>query len=176
MMPFPTIPSDAVPFYVSDSYSLDIHPGNPWNYWPGPFNSTGTIPAGSSADIWFTGGEFCLIAPQQTQTLFNVDIRIGLYDVSVSPPVLVPPGFLAAFVPPYGASVALLMNSATGHDRSSETRHHHIDAPIKCRLATPGSGGPFKPGGRISFFSGLTSPMRCHYAYWMQGAWKIAEV
>ena len=46
--PFPSIPASATPFFIDDSYSLEVEPGNPWPHYPGVVNTNGTFGAGQS--------------------------------------------------------------------------------------------------------------------------------
>lgn len=162
------VPSDATHCYVSDAYSLTIQPGNPMNYWPGVVNTQGTIGNSKTVDIWFAAGEFELNPPTQNLTLFNVDVRIGLYDATNGTPVT--PLVLAKY--PWNGQDALLINATAGYDRSP-VGQRTLAWPLPLTIVTPATGGPFLFGPRLSFFSGLTSPMVTHYAYFAQCAWKV---
>ncbi|MDP3909043.1 MAG: hypothetical protein Q8Q14_01510, partial [Gemmatimonadales bacterium] len=117
---------------------------------------------------------FVLVPPPNNDSMFNIDIDIELYDVSNGPAV--PTGIIATFHPEYygGASNGKWMNASASGGKTPVSRRSLLDSPVLVRLFTPQSGGPWAIGARMLFFSNLGSPLRCHYNYFIQGAWLVA--
>jgi len=172
MIPFPAIPADAVPFFVSDAHSLDVQPGNPWIHHPGVANQGGTIPPGFQVDLYLVAGEICVLPSPSAGLLLNVDVDLELYDIGRGDQI--PTGRVAHFVSPYGnAQNGKWLNASASSDRSPVSRRlFPLEAPMKLTVVTPSTGGAFQIGARFLFFSGLTAPLRCHYTYLVLGAWK----
>jgi hypothetical protein len=167
-MSIPKIPADAIPFYCADAYSLEVQPGNPWDHWPGVFNTEGAIPAGATVDIWLSNGQLALMQPDETVTLFNVDVRIGLYDIGVGGRCV--PEIIARYR--WNGGEGPLMNAVSGYGRNI-SGNYNFSWPVPVHLTAPSTGGPYLIGAKFSIWSGITSAMRCHYLYHMQGAWKV---
>lgn len=171
--PFPIIPSAAIPFFIEDSYSLMVQPGNPWNFNPGVVNTDGVFQAGQTVTAWVVGGEFCMI-PQPGLTpsaMFDIDVWLEIYDVSVG---ATPTGIFLHMTPPYGnAPVYQLISQVVSVDHAPVARRSWgTDSPVVFSAKAPATGGPYLIGPAISFNSGLTSAWRCEYQYYLQGAWQ----
>ncbi len=170
----PAFPPDGDWFWGVDAFSLDVHPGNPWVHDPGPFNQSKAYDGtGVEIVIFLHFGSFGLVPLHEPATLYNVDVDIALYDISG--PTVRPTGIKAAFTAPYGsASNGKWLEHSCKPGVPHVTRVEFGDTyPLMLRLVTPTGGpGAFQLGARILFFSGITSPQRCHYEYTIHGCAK----
>lgn len=170
--PFPLIPSTAIPFFVEDSFSLMVQPGNPWNFDVGVVNTDGTFGVNQTVTAWLTGAEFCMVPSSGVTTMFDIDIELEIYDLSTG--VAVATGIILTMTPPYGTAPngQILSQVVSASQSPVARRPWGTDTPMVLSAKAPATGGPFLFGPRIAFNSGLTSAWRCEYQYYIQGAWQ----
>ena len=172
MSPFPTIPADSVPCFVSDTKSLTVHPGNPWLWNPGTLNQGGQINENNRrVELYILEAEGYVQAMSSFPGLLAWDLDFELYDIGGPTPV--PTGQQFHFTAPFGnAANGKTLNGSSQPGLPMVSRMPLcMEAPVKLFTQTPLSGGPFQVGPRWLFFSGITSPLITHVCYRVRGAW-----
>lgn len=168
--PFPTIPPDGKPFYVSDSFSLAMSAARVTVHAPGVFEQWGTWGNGATAYVYLTDASLALLmlfgGPNDGM---NADAQIGIYSVAGGPAVYT--GQLAELTAPYVPQPreSQILN-ATAKPGLSHRAVRTFGETRALRLVAnmPASGGPFQLGPVFTIHKGGASGV-LHYEHHWQG-------
>lgn len=157
--PFPTIPPDGDPFYVSDSYSVALS-GAPMTVVPtGAFEQWGTWAAGTTAYVYLTDASLAILPLfGSANDGVNIDGQVGIYSVAGGPAVYT--GLLAELTAPYvpGSRPSQIINATAKPGLGYRAvRNWTEDRPLRLVAKMPASGGPYQIGWVFTIHKGGNS-------------------
>lgn len=168
-----TIPSVVDWFYVSDSYTVGLCTGV-YMFSPGPANQSTLYHPGDILEVYITAADFVMSSPSP----INVDVRLGLYDVTQT--VLMPgypdpdsigqgPDLVGTFsyAPPFGSQPGMLINAVDGNQAFGDFSVQ----PLILVFQIPASWtGQYQVGAVFQFNTGGDGYVRANYQYHIEGA------
>jgi hypothetical protein len=173
-----SIPEDAAWFYVSDSFTIDLHPPIQLHY-PGPANQSAIYLPGQNVLVYIKSCSFNLVAFAASEQGVNSDIRMALYDIDTltkypefpnERPTFVS---ILPFTSPYGGAPGLIMNQTTKFmTPTTAYRDFGFSTPLKLGFNIPRDWSRrYQIGAAIQFNLGV--PVRVQYEYHVHGAAKV---
>lgn len=162
-----TIPDTASPFYVTDSYTVSPISAPSQNHYPGVFNMNKTWPPNTPVTVYLLAGDLGAIPYATDIAGMNVDVQIGIYDVTSGPASFVS---VLPFVSPYGSAAnGMVMNLVAIYGAYSHVVRDWTKCPLVVSGLTPNVGTTFQIGAKFTFFHG-GNPITAAYNYYLLGA------
>lgn len=159
------------PFYVSDSFSLDL-PGDVTHH-PGVMNQDAAYGPGVvvMARLWSASLALTILPIYgdigNPNSGINVDIQLGFYDVASGAAIFTGP--ILGFASPYGGALnGQIINHSAKIDTAPVSARDWAVHPLTVKGTTPTAPGQYMLGPVMKFHNGV-GHVHGHYQYHLHG-------